>query len=182
MVECVGPVITGRLRTLSDGERSRIWGSSAVTCPMDRLTGIVGHDRHMGTNTNGPLCNRCGRPVDVSLDKYDVFEQMHYVCFHYEFEHDPTDPDEECGAGGCPSAAVNPRPERRPETEILVRELLHEGKSPLEAIEVLRAQGVSTDVAKALVDSRLPSDVRLANEQLRNQAEDEITRDEQPDP
>jgi hypothetical protein len=32
-----------------------------------------------------------------------VFEQMHYVCFHYEFEHDPTDVDEECGAGGCPS-------------------------------------------------------------------------------
>ena len=40
---------------------------------------------------------------------------MHYVCFHYEFEHDPFDPDEECTAGGCPSAAVNPRPERRPE-------------------------------------------------------------------
>jgi len=28
---------------------------------------------------------------------------MHYVCFHYEFEHDPFDPDEECKAGGCPS-------------------------------------------------------------------------------
>ena len=37
------------------------------------------------------------------------------VCFHYEFEHDPFDPDEECTAGGCPSAAVNPRPDRRPE-------------------------------------------------------------------
>jgi hypothetical protein len=42
---------------------------------------------------------------------------MHYVCFHYEFEHDPVDPDEECGAGGCPSAAVGPRPERRPGLE-----------------------------------------------------------------
>lgn len=31
---------------------------------------------------------------------------MHYVCFHYEFEHDPTDPDEMCGAGGCPSGAL----------------------------------------------------------------------------
>jgi len=40
---------------------------------------------------------------------------MHYVCFHYEFEHDPIDVDEECSAGGCPSAAVNPHPERRPE-------------------------------------------------------------------
>ena len=31
---------------------------------------------------------------------------MHYVCFHYEFEHDPADPDEECRAGGCPSASL----------------------------------------------------------------------------
>jgi hypothetical protein len=43
---------------------------------------------------------------------------MHYVCFHYEFEHEPVDPDEECGAGGCPSAAVNPRPDRRPENRM----------------------------------------------------------------
>ena len=60
------------------------------------------------------LCRRCDRPVTVEADRYEVFEQMHYVCFHYEFEHDPTDPDEECEAGGCPSAAVHPRPERRP--------------------------------------------------------------------
>lgn len=39
---------------------------------------------------------------------------MHYVCFHYEFEHDPADPDEECTAGGCPSTVINPRPDRRP--------------------------------------------------------------------
>jgi len=31
---------------------------------------------------------------------------MHYVCFHYEFEHDSSrsnaDPDEDCGVPGCP--------------------------------------------------------------------------------
>ncbi len=32
---------------------------------------------------------------------------MHYVCFHYEFEHDPADPDDDCGVPGCPSAAGN---------------------------------------------------------------------------
>lgn len=63
------------------------------------------------------LCRRCDRPMEVSRDQFDVFEHMRYVCFHYEFEHDPTDPDEECIAGGCPSAAVNPRPDRRPGTE-----------------------------------------------------------------
>ncbi len=28
---------------------------------------------------------------------------MHYVCFHYEFEHDPVDVDSVCSTGGCPS-------------------------------------------------------------------------------
>lgn len=42
----------------------------------------------------------------VSAALFDVFEQMHYACFHYEFEHDPFDVDEECSAGGCPSAAL----------------------------------------------------------------------------
>src|SRR5262249_13748167 len=64
-----------------------------------------------------PACQRCRRPVEVSRDQYDVFEQMHYVCFHYEHEHDPVDPDEECGAGGCPSESINPRPDPRPRQE-----------------------------------------------------------------
>jgi hypothetical protein len=37
-------------------------------------------------------CQRCHRPVHISREQYQTFEQMHYVCFHYEFEHDPTDP------------------------------------------------------------------------------------------
>jgi hypothetical protein len=53
------------------------------------------------------LCRRCGRPVRANSDDYATFERMHYVCFHYEFEHDPVDPDEECGAGGCPSASLS---------------------------------------------------------------------------
>ena len=32
---------------------------------------------------------------------------MHYVCFHYEFEHGDTDVDAECGAGACPSRRVD---------------------------------------------------------------------------
>jgi hypothetical protein len=47
--------------------------------------------------------------VTTSRDHYKTFEQMHYVCFHYEFEHDPYDPDVECNAGGCPSRRVGLR-------------------------------------------------------------------------
>ena len=45
------------------------------------------------------ICRRCSRPIVVEAAQYEVFEHMHYVCVHYEFEHDPIDPDEECGAG-----------------------------------------------------------------------------------
>jgi hypothetical protein len=40
----------------------------------------------------------------VNRDSFEIFKRMHYVCFHYEFEHDGFDPDEECDAGGCPPA------------------------------------------------------------------------------
>lgn len=50
-------------------------------------------------------CRRCRRPVVASAADYEIFEQMHYVCFHYEFEHEG-DPDVECGAGGCPARGI----------------------------------------------------------------------------
>jgi hypothetical protein len=52
-----------------------------------------------------PVCRRCNVPVEASADSYDIFEQMHYVCFHFEFEHQG-DPDVECAAGGCPAAGI----------------------------------------------------------------------------
>ena len=47
------------------------------------------------------ICRRCELPA-ASAD-FEVFERMHYVCFHYEFEHTGVDVDDECSAGGCPS-------------------------------------------------------------------------------
>lgn len=49
-------------------------------------------------------CRRCGQRV--ATEDYDLFEQMHYVCFHYEFEHGDVDVDVACSAGGCPSERV----------------------------------------------------------------------------
>ncbi len=31
---------------------------------------------------------------------------MHYVCFHYEFEHGDLDLDLDCGVPGCPSGVL----------------------------------------------------------------------------
>ena len=71
----------------------------------------------MSQDASQLTCVRCRRPVRVSAEHYDVFERMHYVCFHYEFEHDPFDPDDECDAGGCPSFKLDapPRQLRAPD-------------------------------------------------------------------
>lgn len=50
---------------------------------------------------------------------------MHYVCFHYEFEHElgaAADPDVDCGVPGCPSG---PLPTKAPSevAEGLLREI-----------------------------------------------------------
>lgn len=47
-------------------------------------------------------CRRCGREIvrNAAL-AVDVFEGMHWLCFHLEYEHDG-DPDVVCGDVSCP--------------------------------------------------------------------------------
>lgn len=47
------------------------------------------------------LCELCGKPVTVNRDYYDVFERMHWLCFHIVFEH-REDPDRPCSDPSCP--------------------------------------------------------------------------------
>lgn len=48
-----------------------------------------------------PRCARCGRPIEVNRDlAADIFEGMHWLCFHLEFEH-PGDPDAPCADLSC---------------------------------------------------------------------------------
>jgi hypothetical protein len=47
------------------------------------------------------ICKRCQRPVIKYNEKYEIFEGMHWLCFHLEFEHD-CEPDEPCGDPSCP--------------------------------------------------------------------------------
>lgn len=60
----------------------------------------------------GPVCTRCGRRVIRNREQYEVFERMHWACFHYEFEHDAGsgDPDIACGDPSCPARAFDPNP------------------------------------------------------------------------
>ncbi|WP_438449481.1 hypothetical protein [Gorillibacterium sp. sgz5001074] len=53
------------------------------------------------------LCRRCGKPVQVFETDYDLFEGMHWICFHFEFEHGEYDPDEPCDDPSCPWNRIN---------------------------------------------------------------------------
>jgi hypothetical protein len=47
------------------------------------------------------LCKRCGKTIEVHAADADVFEGMHWLCFHLEFEHEG-DPDAPCADPSCP--------------------------------------------------------------------------------
>jgi hypothetical protein len=48
-------------------------------------------------------CRRCGQRIEVDPDlSTSVFEGMHWLCFHLDYEHS-TDPDLPCADfAGCP--------------------------------------------------------------------------------
>ncbi len=48
-----------------------------------------------------PICVHCHKPVEVHRNEYEIFEKMHWLCFHLEFEHDG-DPDKMCDDPSCP--------------------------------------------------------------------------------
>lgn len=47
------------------------------------------------------ICRKCRNPVK-NKEQYDLFEGMHWLCFHFEFEHGEYDGDEPCDDPSCP--------------------------------------------------------------------------------
>jgi hypothetical protein len=48
------------------------------------------------------ICKRCGHPIVANATfALDIFEGMHWLCFHLEYEHN-TDPDVSCNHSSCP--------------------------------------------------------------------------------
>ncbi|KAA0548483.1 hypothetical protein FZW96_07885 [Bacillus sp. BGMRC 2118] len=54
-----------------------------------------------------PICVCCKTPVKFDEAQYEVFEKMHWTCFHFVFEHDMYDVDEPCDDPGCLWNRVN---------------------------------------------------------------------------
>ena len=106
-----------------------------------------------------PVCRRCHLPVEASADNYDVFEQMHYVCFHFEFEHQG-DPDIECAAGGCPAAGIRV-PARYLRTEGV--DLVAAADTVIPAILALEDNGFTVTQEADLVVARA-ANIRFAAE------------------
>lgn len=49
-------------------------------------------------------CRSCGRDIQTSAEARarDVFEGMHWECFHFVYEHDGVKPSERCDDPSCP--------------------------------------------------------------------------------
>jgi hypothetical protein len=76
---------------------------------------------------NHGTCRRCGNAVET--EHYETFERMHWVCFHYAYEHvidADVDVDADCGQVGCPSA---PAANHRAQLVSVIRELAADWES-----------------------------------------------------
>ena len=73
--------------------------------------------------TQFPICIRCQKPV-LHADNYELFEKMHWLCFHLEYEHE-ADVDEPCNDPSCPWWQI----------QVLSRELKRLGNDPQKIIE-----------------------------------------------
>lgn len=47
------------------------------------------------------LCARCGSTVRINRENYELFERMHWLCFHLAYEHH-ADVDAPCAEATCP--------------------------------------------------------------------------------
>lgn len=70
------------------------------------------------------ICRLCSRPVQINRELYEVFEQMHWLCFHIVFEH-AGDPDEACSDPSCPWWHI----------EVLRRRVAELGDDPQHVVE-----------------------------------------------
>lgn len=98
------------------------------------------------------ICRRCRGAVVANAESFEIFEQRHYTCFHYEFEHEG-DPDVECAAGGCPAAGI-PVAARYARTGGI--DLIEAGNTIVPAILALEGTGyrVSQDGARFIATDR----------------------------
>lgn len=55
----------------------------------------------MAADVEPKVCRRYGQPVVANAERFETFEQMHWLCFHLEFEHEG-DPDVACRDIGWP--------------------------------------------------------------------------------
>jgi hypothetical protein len=98
------------------------------------------------------FCKSCGSELEGPLEAYDAFEGMHWLCFHYAFEHYSNDPDVPCQNRHCPTWHI----------EILKEALIARGEDPdkiindaielswSKSLKTKQSNGVSSFVQKGL--------------------------------
>lgn len=77
----------------------------------------------MGNNEK-LICARCKHPVVKNKENYEIFEKMHWIYFHFEYEHN-TDPDEPCDDPSCPGKHIEIYEKKLKELNIDPKKLIY---------------------------------------------------------
>lgn len=95
---------------------------------MGRATRVASL-KSAGPDISDPnLCRRCGTKIEVDpATSAGIFEGMHWLCFHLEFEHS-TDPDLPCDDfAGCPWWTIRYYENRLAQLGVDPKEVIQEG-------------------------------------------------------
>ncbi len=102
------------------------------------------------------ICKKCGEPIK-DISDYDLFEGMHWICFHFEFEHGSYDRDEPCDDISCPWNRISGR-----DKQILLSQI------SLRIESEMKTEGIYFEL-KEIMRERLPSarfDISIIDELL----------------
>ena len=127
----------------------------SIEVSLDTVGDVL--DRGLAWLVDGTIwCARCGGQVVASAKDYVTFEHMHWVCFHFEFEHDlfGADVDTDCGREGCPMGKISGL--TGDEAIVLFEWLAAVAEAPV-ASDLLtdHADRVAVDAVLCLLESRL---------------------------
>lgn len=100
------------------------------------------------------ICIRCGNPVRVSREKYELYDRMHWICYHLEFEHSDYDPDEPCDDPKCPWNRIHDTKKMKIWDPLWTVAIYAEDRRSVFRIKMLEVDALGNTQIRAAVDDR----------------------------
>jgi len=100
------------------------------------------------------ICIRCGTPVRLSKEKYELYDRMHWICYHLEFEHSDYDPDEPCDHPNCPWNRIHATKKMKIWDPLWPTTIYSEDRRSVLRIKVLEVNALGNTQIRVEVDDR----------------------------